>query len=272
MKEYIKQLIKDVKNTTNTTTTAKLYVREYLQARLLESLQNSKAFSSWAFIGGTALRFLFSLPRFSEDLDFSLCIPDSDSCFTDHLAKAKRMFEREEYTVSVRAKTDRVVQSAFFKFEGLLFELGLSPHRQETISIKVELDTHPPEGAGTDTSLVRRHVMLSLLHYDKASLLAGKLNAIMTRSYTKGRDIYDLVWYLTDPSWPEPNIRMLNNALHQFAPDNPVINETSWRRQIASVLERLDWKAVRNDVSPFLERQEEVEMLTREGVLKLLEL
>ncbi len=266
MKDYIKQQISGAVSRN----AARLIVREYLQARLLESLQNSNAFSSWAFAGGTALRFLYSLPRFSEDLDFSLSFPDADSRFTDHLVKAKRMFERERYAVSITAKTDKVVQSAFFKFEGLLFELGLSPHRKETISIKVELDTHPPEGAGTDTSLVRKHVMLSLLHYDKPSLFAGKLNAIMTRSFTKGRDLYDLVWYLTDPSWPEPNIHMLNNALHQFDSNHPVISKTNWRLQIASVLERLDWKSVRNDVSPFLERQEEMEMLTRESVLKLL--
>ncbi len=207
---------------------------------------------------------------FSEDLAFSLFIPDSESNFADHLVKAKRMFERENYTVSVTAKIDRVVQSAFFKFEGLFFELGLSPHRQEVVSIKVELDTHPPVGAGTDTSLVRRHVMLSLLHYDKSSLLAGKLNAILTRSFTKGRDLYDLVWYLTDPSWPEPNILLLNNALHQFDAGYPLMTTCNWRTQIARILERFDWKAVQNDVSPFLERQEEREMLTYESVVKLL--
>jgi predicted nucleotidyltransferase component of viral defense system len=266
MKDYVKQQIRGAGSNND----ARLIVREYLQARLLESLQNSNAFASWAFVGGTALRFLYSLPRFSEDLDFSLFVPDSESKFADHLVKARRMFERENYTVSVTAKTDRVVQSAFFKFEGLLFELGLSPHRQERVSIKVELDTHPPEGAGTDTSLVRRHIMLSLLHYDKPSLLAGKLNAIMTRSYTKGRDLYDLVWYLTDPSWPEPNIRLLNNALHQFDAGYPVMTKSNWRTQIAQVLERFDWKAVRNDVSPFLERQEEGKMLTCENVVKLL--
>ncbi len=59
--------------------------------------------------------------------------------------------------------------------------------------------------------------------------------------------------------------------LRQFDPDNPVINKTNWRTQIARVLEHFDWKAVQNDVSPFLERQEEVEMLTCERVLKLLD-
>lgn len=54
---------------------ATLFVREYLQARILEALQHAGAFTNWAFLGGTALRFLDRLPRFSEDLDFSLVTP-----------------------------------------------------------------------------------------------------------------------------------------------------------------------------------------------------
>lgn len=77
MKDYIKQQIRSTgSNNTVSNNAARLIVREYLQARLLESLQNSNAFASWAFIGGTALRFLYSLPRFSEALDFSLFVPD----------------------------------------------------------------------------------------------------------------------------------------------------------------------------------------------------
>ena len=59
-----------------------------------------------------------------------------------------------------------------------------------------------PEGRSVDPRSVRRHVLLNLLHYDKPSLLSGKLHALMHRSYVKGRDVYDLVWYLSDRSWP----------------------------------------------------------------------
>jgi LuxR family maltose regulon positive regulatory protein len=75
--------------------------------------------------------------------------------------------------------------------------------------------TNPPAGAGLATTVVRRFVVLQLQHHDKASLLAGKLHAILQRSYTKGRDIYDLLWYLSDPTWPPPNLVLLNNALAQ---------------------------------------------------------
>jgi len=68
MKEYIKQHIENIQDMN----LARCLVREYLQARILEFLQENGAFTNWVFVGGTALRFLYSMPRFSEDLDFSL--------------------------------------------------------------------------------------------------------------------------------------------------------------------------------------------------------
>ena len=62
--------------------------------------------------------------------------------------------------------------------------------------------------------------MLRLFHHDRASLLAGKLHAILKRPYTKGRDLYDLIWYLSDPDWPLPNLTLLNSALRQTDRDS----------------------------------------------------
>jgi hypothetical protein len=126
------------------------------------------------------------MPRFSEDLDFSLAGPGIEDSFTELVKKAKASFQAEDYSVSIKAKTEKTVKSAFIKFDGLLFEIGLSPHRSEVISIKVAIDTNPPPGANLQTSVVRRHCLLNLQHYDKSSLLAGKLHALLTRKYVKG--------------------------------------------------------------------------------------
>ena len=75
------------------------------------------------------------------------------------------------------------------RFPGLLFELGLSPMQNEALSVKIEIDTRPPVGATLTTSAVRFHVKLHLQHHDRASLLAGKLHALLVRGFTKGRDI-----------------------------------------------------------------------------------
>src|SRR4029079_83899 len=123
--------------------------------------------------------------------------------------------QREGYTIDVKASDQRVVHNAFIRFPRLLFELGLSPHPNETFTVKLEVDTNPPAGAVLATTLVRRHLTLNLQHHDPASLLAGKLHAVLQRPYPKGRDFYDLLWYLSDPTWPSPNLVLLNNALRQ---------------------------------------------------------
>ena len=129
-------------------------MREYLQVRVLEALQRAGAFESWAFLGGTALRFLFQLPRFSEDLDFSHTRPKMSeeamsAEFRRFLARVRKTFETETYEVDLRERTGAVVKTAFLGFPGLLHELGLSGHRGQKLSIKIEVDTNPPAQAST---------------------------------------------------------------------------------------------------------------------------
>ncbi len=141
-----------------------------------------------AFHGGTALRFLFSLPRFSEDLDFALEGNPISYDFRAYLQSIRKDLEAQGYTISLKVNDGKTVHSAFVRFPNFLFELGLSPHRDEMLAVKLEVDTNPPTGAKLDTSLVRRHVLLNLQHHDQTSLLAGKLHAILQRPYFKGRD------------------------------------------------------------------------------------
>lgn len=266
MKEYLRQLIEAIEDTN----LARCITREYLQARFLECFQENGAFVNWAFVGGTALRFLYHMRRFSEDLDFSLASPGIEDSFTELVKKAKTSFQAEDYSVSIKVKTEKTVKSAFIKFDGLLFEIGLSPHHSEVISIKVEIDTNPPSGANLQTSIVRRHCLLNLQHYDKGSLLAGKLHALLTRKYVKGRDVYDLMWYLSDRTWPEPNIVLLNNALKQTGFSGLEMTATNWRKEIAMRVFEYDWYKVHADIRPFLEKQEELKIISKENIIKLL--
>jgi hypothetical protein len=89
----------------------------------------------------------------------------------------------------MKVNEQKTVSSAFIRFSGLLYELDMSPHPSQTLSIKIELDTNPPTGAMTESPLIRRPVTLNLYHHDKASLLAGKLHALLCRSWVKGRDL-----------------------------------------------------------------------------------
>ena len=244
--------------------------REYLQARILGAFQRAGAMTSLAFHGGTGLRFLFSLPRYSEDLDFALEGDISRYDLRRHLRAVRAELSAEGYRVELRMREHRAVHSAFVRFPGTLYEIGLSPHPGQVLAVKVEVDTNPPAGATTDTTLVRRHETLRLFHHDRASLLAGKLHAVLQRPYTKGRDLYDLVWYLSDPDWPPPNLALLNAALRQTGWAGMEMGARNWRNAVAERLDRLDWNRAASDVRPFLERDEDAELVDRNKALRLL--
>lgn len=266
MKEYLRELVRREANDL----IRGYIVREYLQARILESLQDSGAFLRWAFVGGTALRFLYGIPPFSEDLDFSLVTPGEKAGFPEALAALRRPLEQEGYSLEIEVNGQKTVASAFVKFPGLLFELGLSPHAKQTIAIRVEVDTNPPAGAVFETTVIRRHVTLNLHHYDKASLLAGKLHAVLSRRWAKGRDLYDLAWYLAERNWPRPNLTLLNAALAQTGWTGPAMTESNWRREVWQRLEKLDWDQAREDVRPFLEHERDLSLVSAEAIGQLL--
>ncbi|MCC7352594.1 MAG: nucleotidyl transferase AbiEii/AbiGii toxin family protein [Anaerolineae bacterium] len=244
--------------------------REYLQARLLGSLQRMGAMIPLAFHGGTALRFLYAIPRYSEDLDFALERASAQYNFRAYLRAIRAELAAEGYIVELKVSDRKVVHSAFVRFPGLLYELRLSPHRQETLAVKIEVDTNPPAGSVLVTSVVRRHVTLQLQHHDPASLLAGKLHALLQRPYPKGRDLYDLLWYLGDRDWPAPNLVLLNNALRQTGWNGVPLTGQNWRQVVRDRIQSLAWDRVGADVRPFLEPGADPGLLTRENVMRVL--
>jgi len=266
MKEYLAELVRACPTPAH----GRNMAREYLQARLLGALQRAGAMISLAFHGGTALRFLYVSPRYSEDLDFALERARSWYDLRAYLRAIRRELAAEGYAVELKVNDQKVVHSAFVRFVGLLYELGLSPHRNQVLSVKIEVDTEPPAGAGLTTTVVRRHVTLQLQHHDRASLLAGKLHAILQRSYLKGRDVYDLLWYLGDPSWPAPNLILLNNALQQTGWAGDSLTERNWREAVRRRLQGFAWEQVVADVRPFLGSGDDLNLLTFENVMRVL--
>ncbi|NTV52035.1 MAG: nucleotidyl transferase AbiEii/AbiGii toxin family protein [Candidatus Firestonebacteria bacterium] len=257
-------------------------LREYLQAFILRSLHESNAFDCLSFVGGTALRFLHGLPRFSEDLDFSLEQQQGYKIGL-WLEKVKRDLSFAGFQVEVPPVNDRkTVQVAWVRTAELLQEAGLAALPQQKLSIKLEIDTRPPVGAALETTLVNRQflaappgsvsvnrgLMFALRHHDLPSLLAGKIHAMSTREYLKGRDWYDLVWFRTlQTPRLEPNYVLLKNALQQTGAN---WSAEHWKEQVREKLDALDLKALRSDVAPFLERQADAELLTKESIQKFL--
>jgi predicted nucleotidyltransferase component of viral defense system len=243
-------------------------LREYLQACVLRSLHESEAFLCLSFVGGTALRFLYELPRFSEDLDFSV---ENHRGYEPKkwMKKLTRDMSLAGFDVAVRWNDRKTVHVAWMRVGGILKEAGISNIVEQKLSIKLEVDTRPPEGAILERRLVNRHMLLSLQHHDLPSLMAGKLHALVTRGYPKGRDWYDLAWYRAKRPPITPNLTLLQNALDQTEGVG-AIRADSWRSQVRARLELLSDEDLRRDAAAFLERRQDAELLSMENLRSVL--
>ncbi len=239
-------------------------LREFLQALTLRSFHQSEAFRQIVFVGGTALRFIHDLKRFSEDLDFSVVSADGYAP-QSWLRKLKTELTQSGFDPVIKWNDKTAVHKAWIRFPGILREAGLSPFANQNLSIKVEIDTCPPEGAVTERTLVDRHRLLALQHYDLPSLMAGKLHALITRPYPKGRDWYDLLWYRARRPPVEPNLPLLRNALNQTQ-GNDVLPTGEWRQLLLDRLDTLSVEDLLRDVQPFLERPEEKSLFNKETI------
>jgi len=244
-------------------------LREYLQAYVLRFIYEEGAFRTTAFLGGTALRFLYNLPRFSEDLDFSSA-RGKGFPFVHMLKKVKDELNLAGYKVSVSYNDKKVVQYAFLKFEELMHEAGLSAVKGQKFSIKIELDTKPPKGAVLETQIVNKYFPISFLSYDISSLFAGKLHALFNRKYTKGRDFFDLGWYFSKWKNLSPNFILLKNALTQTGWRKKIPSQDDWKDSLGKIVEVADWNKVIRDVGSFLERPSDRDIFSKENILRLI--
>lgn len=265
MKEEAMELVRDETDPAR----AMNLLREYLQALVLRSLHESEAFTSLAFVGGTALRFAHGLQRFSEDLDFSLHRAEGyePECW---LKKVKRDLGLAGLALSIKWNDTTAVHKGWLRWEGVLHEAGISPHRGQKLAIKVEIDTKPPEGAVCERRMVTRHRLLALNLYDLPSLMAGKCHALMTRGYPKGRDWYDLLWYLGRRPAVVPNLVQLQHALDQTQGVG-TLDASRWRSLVLERLHATDAARLATDVAPFLEFGKDAEMLSAENLATVLD-
>jgi len=243
-------------------------LREYLQSQILRSLHESEAFVSLSFVGGTALRFMFGLPRFSEDLDFSL---ENDKGYKPEqwMKKLKNDLLLAGFNISLSWNDRTTLHKAWIKIDELLKDAGLAVMSNQKLSIKLEIDTRPPRGAIVEKKIITRHTVFSIQHHDLPSLMAGKVHALVTRKYAKGRDWYDLVWYRGMRPPIEPNLIQLQHALDQTE-GKGLFNADEWKRDLIIKVETLDCEKLIDDVQPFLERPQEAGLLKAENIHSVL--
>lgn len=264
MKEEALAIVRDVSSPSEKLN----LLREYLQAMALRSLHESEAFVNLAFVGGTALRFVYGLPRFSEDIGFSL---ENVSGYKPvvWMKKLKNDLQLAGFDAAVSWNDRSTVHKSWIKVAGLLKDAGLAAMSDRNLSIKLEIDTNPPQGAVSETGIVNRHAMLSLRYYNLPSLMSGKVHALITRKYAKGRDWYDLLWYRAKRPPIAPNLEQLQNALDQTR-DEGVFSAENWARDVVKRLKAIDCASLVNDVKNFLERPEDSAMLTEDNICSVL--
>lgn len=245
-------------------------LREHLQLLILDVVSKRGYFQNIAFLGGTSLRILYKIRRYSEDLDFSLVNKDAHYDFNDMIEIILKELQLKNLNVDIKLKRELgVVRSCFYRFKGLLYELGLSPLKDQKLAIKFDIDENPPLGFNTELSMVTNFLPIAINHFDKASLFSGKLHAILQREYTKGRDYFDLIWFINDAV--SPNIELLQNALAQSSGKKVNLNIKLLKSMLKNRIETTDFRIVVEDLRPFIMDANILEYYTPKYLLKLID-
>lgn len=177
-----------------------LALREVMQEIALAGLYRGGFFDKAAFYGGTCLRIFYGLPRFSEDLDFSLLKPDSSFSLEPYFRAIHDEFSAFGFEVTLSAKKKSVqseVESAFLKKTSSLYDLNITGRK--TVKIKLEVDKDPPLGFATEERLLIQPYSFYTKCFELSDLFAGKMHALLFRQWNnrvKGRDWFDFEWYV----------------------------------------------------------------------------
>lgn len=188
---------------------AEAALREVMQEVALAGLQRTGFFQKAAFYGGTALRIFYGLDRFSEDMDFSLLEVNPDFSLEPYFEGIVTEFEAIGMKINIKGKKKAAhsnVDSAFLKSETVWKELvleGVVPQAGISappgLKIKLEVDRKPPLGFETEQKLQLRPFSFYVNCFALPDLFAGKMHALLFRNWkerVKGRDWYDLEWYV----------------------------------------------------------------------------
>lgn len=233
-------------------------LKEILQEVARYALWRVGFFEIAAFQGGTSLRILHKLPRFSEDLDFILKEPDTGfhwGGYFEQLVAGLREFGLQSEVLN-KSRMDQNIRMALLKDDSIGRQLNLAfyqGHADRKLKIKLEIDVNPPEGSGYEYAYLDFPLDFEVCHQDLGSNFALKIHALLCRPYVKGRDWYDFNWYVKQKV--APNFQLLQTALFQYGPwrGRPLTLDADWLTQALSVkIAEIDWKQAAQDVERFL--------------------
>ncbi|MFH1394577.1 MAG: nucleotidyl transferase AbiEii/AbiGii toxin family protein [Candidatus Omnitrophota bacterium] len=234
-------------------------LREISQEIVLAGLSRSDFFKVAAFQGGTCIRMFYGLNRFSEDMDFMLQRNDKSFNLESYIRNIVIELKAYGYDFEIvdRSKADDIVKTTFIKDNSIGKILRLNYKRSEKfmrkINIKIEIDSDPPQGSGFETKFSDFPFIFSSVLQDMPSLFAGKIHALLCREYIKGRDWYDLLWYLSKK--PPINYAFLSSALYQSGPwkgKKQHIDKEWFLSALKEKILSIDWNVAKKDVHNFV--------------------
>lgn len=250
-------------------------LHEVMQQIALAGLYRGGFFDHAAFYGGTCLRIFHQLPRFSEDMDFSLLQPNKEFMLEDYFKPIINEFSalgREVVINKKVKKNESNIESAFLKDDTAIYNLQFRTER--TVRIKLELDTDPPLGFSTESKLLMLPYSFMTRCYTLPSLYAGKMHALLFRKWSnrvKGRDWYDFEWYVKN------NIALdfthFCKRVMQFESlKEEHLSHKSFKELLKEKIIKTNMDMIRSDVKPFLKDPEGINIWSANYFLQLVDL
>lgn len=277
----IKQMLNRYQTTRITEQTK---IREILQQTALLGLKRHVFFEKAAFYGGTALRILYGLDRFSEDLDFTLLKPDPAFDFAPFLEGMRKELAGFGFEMEVAQKLKTVetgILSAFLKMNTIKLYLAIgdektskSINHNEKIQIKIEVDIDPPPHFRVEEQLVLNPTSFYVSTLHRSDLFAGKMHAVLYRAWkgrVKGRDWYDLNWYILNKI--PLSLRYLEACMRQAK--NLGTQETLTLARVKELLhsriQGIDWESAKADMRSFIADPERLQIWSPQFFLDLIQ-
>ncbi len=251
-----------------TKTDYKNALKEVIQEVALLGLARNDFFKKGSFYGGSALRIVHGLDRFSEDLDFSLHEQNQDFSFDSYLDGIENELKSFGLNLEVNKKEKKAqsaIESAFIKgdtLEHLLLIRGLEDPRSginknDKIKIKIEIDKNPPEYNGIKKEVTLfQPITFNISIYDLPTLFAGKIHALMCRGWrsgrVKGRDLYDFCWYIGKEV--SPSIKYLESKMKQtnHLEQDSALTIEKLKKFLNEKFKDINWKQAKEDALPFV--------------------
>ena len=258
------KMVADVRQTGNVAEDNVLH--EVMQQIALAGLSRGGFFEKAAFYGGTCLHLLHDMPRYSEDMDFSLLEPDLKFRFEDYFPAVVEEFKLAGKDVEIKMKhkgQPSAIESAFLKESSDVFDIGFTTEKR--LKVKIEVDIDPPPKFNTEMKTVVSPRTCWVRSYDLPGLFAGKVSAALFRKWknrVKGRDWYDVAWYISKHV-PLDLVHLVERA-KESEPGADVSTPEKVLAAFDAKIDSIDFDGAKLDVEPYLKDESELDIWSRD--------